>query len=146
MADRVFDSGVTSVGELLRTTLVVPVEVVTPVPPFATGNVPLTPVVKDIAESVPPRVSDPDEVTVPVSVSPLTVPVPETLVTVPVLTPRFVLASAAVVAPVPPWAMSLTWLAIGPMKTSFVPAEKLTALPELLDERTVVRVSTDAEE
>ena len=72
-------------------------------------------------------------------------PVAATLVTVPVLTPRLVLASAAVVAPVPPCAMSLTWLAIGPMKTSFVPAAKLTALPELLDERTVVRVSTDAE-
>ena len=140
------DNGVTSVGELLRTTLVVPVEVVTPVPPFATGNVPLTPVAKGIAERVPPSVSEPELVTVPVSVNPLTVPAPETLVTVPVLTPRFVLASAAVVAPVPPWAMSLTWLAIGPMKTSFVPAAKLTELPELLDERTVVRVSTDAEE
>ena len=146
MADRVLENGVTSVGELLRTTLVVPVEVVTPVPPFATGNVPLTPVAKGIAERVPPSVSDPDEVTVPDRLSPLTVPVPDTLVTVPVLTPRLVLASAAVVAPVPPWAMSLTWLAIGPIKTSLVPAAKLTALPELLDERTVVRVSTDAEE
>ena len=38
MADRVLENGVTSVGELLRTTLVVPVEVVTPVPPFATGT------------------------------------------------------------------------------------------------------------
>ena len=146
MADRVLDSGVTSVGELLKTTLVVPVEVVTPVPPFATGNVPLTPVAKGIAESVPPRVNDPDEVTVPVSVSPLTVPVPETLVTVPVLTPRFVLACAAVVAPVPPWAMSVTRSATGPMKTSFVPDVKLTALPELLEDRTVVLVRTDAEE
>ena len=146
MADNEFDSGVTSVGELLRTTLVVPVEVVTPVPPFATGNVPLTPVAKGIAERVPPRVNDPYEVTVPVSVSPLTVPAPETLVTVPVLTPRFVLAPAAVVAPVPPWAMSVTRSATGPMKTSFVPDVKLTALPELLDDKTVVRVSTDAEE
>jgi hypothetical protein len=32
------------------------------------------------------------------------------------------------------------------MKTSFVPDVKLTAFPELLDERTVVLVSTDAEE
>jgi len=35
---------VTRVGLLLSTTLVVPVEVVTPVPPFATGKVPVTPV------------------------------------------------------------------------------------------------------
>ena len=60
--------------------------------------------------------------------------------------PRFVLAPAAVVAPVPPWAMSVTRSATGPMKTSFVPDVKLTALPELLDDRTVVRVSTDADE
>ena len=68
------------------------------------------------------------------------------LVTVPVLTPRLVRACAAVVAPVPPWAMSVTRSAIGPIKTSFVPDVKLTALPELLDDRTVVLVSTDAEE
>ena len=39
--------GVTNVGLVDRTTEPVPVEVVTPVPPFATGNVPLTPAVKD---------------------------------------------------------------------------------------------------
>ena len=60
--------------------------------------------------------------------------------------PRLVRADAAVVAPVPPWAMSVTRSATGPMKTSFVPDVKLTALPELLDDRTVVRVRTDAEE
>lgn len=38
--------GVTRVGLLERTTLVVPVEVVTPVPPLATGKVPVTPVVR----------------------------------------------------------------------------------------------------
>ena len=37
--------GVTNVGELDKTTFPVPVELVTPVPPFATGNVPVTPVV-----------------------------------------------------------------------------------------------------
>jgi len=38
--------GVTSVGLVDRTLLPEPVEVVTPVPPFATGKVPVTPVVK----------------------------------------------------------------------------------------------------
>jgi hypothetical protein len=37
-------TGVTSVGLVDRTVLPEPVEVVTPVPPFATGNVPVTPV------------------------------------------------------------------------------------------------------
>jgi hypothetical protein len=45
-AEGVPNAGVTSVGELLNTTLPVPVEVVTPVPPFNTGKVPVTPVVK----------------------------------------------------------------------------------------------------
>ena len=39
--------GVTNVGLVDKTTEPVPVEVVTPVPPFATGNVPLTPAVKE---------------------------------------------------------------------------------------------------
>ena len=39
-------AGVTNVGEFDSTTFVVPVLVVTPVPPLATGNVPVTPVVK----------------------------------------------------------------------------------------------------
>jgi hypothetical protein len=38
-------AGVTKIGEVLRTTEPVPVEEVTPVPPFATGSVPETPVV-----------------------------------------------------------------------------------------------------
>ena len=38
--------GVTNVGLVDNTTLPVPVEVVTPVPPLATGNVPVTPVLK----------------------------------------------------------------------------------------------------
>lgn len=37
-------TGVTSVGELDRTTLPVPVELVTPVPPFTAGSTPVTPV------------------------------------------------------------------------------------------------------
>lgn len=44
-ADGVPNAGVTSVGEVDRTTLPVPVDEVTPVPPFATGSVPVTPVV-----------------------------------------------------------------------------------------------------
>ena len=36
-------AGVTRVGDVLKTTAPVPVDVVTPVPPLATGNVPLTP-------------------------------------------------------------------------------------------------------
>ena len=39
-------AGVTNVGEFDNTTLVVPVLVVTPVPPLATGNVPETLVVR----------------------------------------------------------------------------------------------------
>ena len=39
-------TGVTSVGLVLKTTLPEPVLVVTPVPPLATGSVPVTPVVK----------------------------------------------------------------------------------------------------
>jgi hypothetical protein len=39
-------AGVTRVGELLRTLLPLPVEVVTPVPPFPTASVPVTPVLK----------------------------------------------------------------------------------------------------
>ena len=44
-ADGVPRFGVTSVGLFDRTTFVVPVEEVTPVPPLATGSVPVTPVV-----------------------------------------------------------------------------------------------------
>jgi hypothetical protein len=40
------NAGVTNVGLVLKTTLPVPVLVVTPVPPFATGKVPVTPVVR----------------------------------------------------------------------------------------------------
>jgi hypothetical protein len=40
---------------------------------------------EEVTESVPPRVKLPEDVTVPLSESPLTVPVPPTEVTVPVL-------------------------------------------------------------
>lgn len=45
-AEGVPKAGVTSVGLLDNTTLPEPVDVVTPVPPLATGKVPVTPVVK----------------------------------------------------------------------------------------------------
>ena len=77
---------------------------VVPVPPLAIGNVPLTCVVRLTPLSVPPRVRLPAVVTVPVSVMPLTVPVPPTLVTVPA--PRLARAAAAEVAPVPPLAIT----------------------------------------
>lgn len=58
---------------------------VIPVPPLPIGSVPVTCDVRLTPVSVPPRVSEPDDVTVPVRVRPLTVPVPATLVTVPVV-------------------------------------------------------------
>ena len=75
--------GVTSVGVFDSTTAIVPVDVATPVPPLATGSMPDTCVVKLTPDNVPPSVSDPLLVTVPVNVMPLTVPVPPTEVTVP---------------------------------------------------------------
>jgi len=45
-------AGVTNVGEVLKTLLPLPVLVVTPVPPFATGKVPVTPVVNETLVSV----------------------------------------------------------------------------------------------
>ena len=72
-----------NVGPADRTTLPVPVEVVTPVPPLATGKVPETCVVSDTPDSVPPKVNEPLVVTVPVRVRPLTVPAPLTDVTLP---------------------------------------------------------------
>ena len=52
-------------------------------PPLATGSVPLTCDVRLTPDSVPPSVNEPDDVTVPLRVIPLTVPAPATLVTVP---------------------------------------------------------------
>jgi hypothetical protein len=75
--------GVTRVGLVDSTTATLPVDDVTPVPPLATGRVPVTVAEARLTLSVPPRVREPEEVTVPVRVRPLTVPVPPTLVTVP---------------------------------------------------------------
>ena len=74
---------VTSSGNItLGGTLANVVEVV-PVPPLATGSVPVTCEVKSTFANVPPSAIFPEEVTVPESEMPLTVPVPETEVTVP---------------------------------------------------------------
>ena len=55
-------AGVTSVGEVLRTTLPLPVEVVTPVPPLATASVPATvmtpPVAVDGVSPVVPKLTE----------------------------------------------------------------------------------------
>ena len=101
-------AGVVSDGEVDNTTEPEPVEDVTPVPPLATGRVPVTLVarlanvvevvpvpplaigsvpetwlVRLTADNEPPSVRLPEVVTVPVSVRPCTVPVPLTEVTVP---------------------------------------------------------------
>ena len=82
-ADGVPKAGVTSVGLFDSTLLPVPVEAVTPVPPLATGSVPVTCVVRLTFDNAPPSVKSPEEVTVPDREMPLTVPVPPTEVTVP---------------------------------------------------------------
>ena len=76
-------TGVTNVGLVDKTLLPEPVDVVTPVPPLATGKVPDTCVVKLTPLNAPPRVRLPELVTVPVRVIPLTVPVPPTETTEP---------------------------------------------------------------
>ena len=99
-------AGVTNVGDVANTNAPEPVSFVTaaarfalegvprnvatpapkevmPVPPFATGSVPVTWLVRLTLDNVPPSVKLPVDVTVPVRVMPLTVPVPPTLVTVP---------------------------------------------------------------
>ena len=73
-----------------------PAAVVAFVPPLAIGSVPETCVVRLTPDSAPPRVSVPDEVTVPVRVIPLTVPVVATEVTVPPLP-----VAAIVIVPAP---------------------------------------------
>lgn len=109
---------------------------VAPVPPFATGRVPVTCDVRSTPESVPPSVKLPEDVTVPVSVMPLTVPALPTLVTVPVLVvkpegllagyaPKFVKAVAASVAPVPP-------LATASVPPSVIVPDPVTGPPEVV--------------
>jgi hypothetical protein len=55
--------GVTSVGELDNTTLVLPVEVVTPVPPLTTGKTPVTSEVKSITLDATCTKSEPFQAT-----------------------------------------------------------------------------------
>jgi hypothetical protein len=66
-------TGVMIVGFVLNTTLVVPVEVVTPVPPFATAKVPANVIVPDDVIG-PPDVVSP--VVPPETATDVTVPVP----------------------------------------------------------------------
>ena len=63
---------------LPKTTLLAVIEVA-PVPPLATGNVPVTCDVRLTPDNVPPSVRLPELVTVPERLIPLTVPVPLTL-------------------------------------------------------------------
>ena len=51
-------AGVASVGEFDNTTEPVPVDVVVPVPPDATGNVPVVSTDVDVAYKAPPEVND----------------------------------------------------------------------------------------
>ena len=100
--DGIPKAGVTKVGELLRTTDPLPVDVVTPVPPDATGSVPVVnaevevayrapPLVKLVrpvppfaVPSVPPSVNVPETVMgPPVNDKPVVPPEASTLVTVP---------------------------------------------------------------
>jgi hypothetical protein len=85
------NAGVTSVGEFDNTTMPVPVEVVTPVPPFVTGKVPVMSEVERLIasqEALPPSVW-------------------RYLVALPVwLGKRLFRAAVAVEAPVPPSAMA----------------------------------------
>lgn len=125
---------VVRVGALERTLPPVPVLVVTPVPPLATGSVPVTWEVRLTLDRVPPRVRFPEEVTVPDSVKPLTVPVPPTEVTVPGLlvivwyssavpaglTANTWLAVPRAVSPVPPWATSIVFPFQVPLVIVFV--------------------------
>lgn len=83
----VVNVGPESVGLVASTTAPEPVEVVTPVPPLATGSVPVTWVVRFTSDKAPPSVMLPDDVTVPDKEMPFTVPVPATEVTLPVPDP-----------------------------------------------------------
>ena len=93
--------------------------------------------------SVPPSVSEPVDVTVPLRLRPLTVPVPETDVTVPTLdvkpegllagyAPKFVRAATASVAPVPPLAMASVPLRVSvPADVIGPPVNDMPVVPPL---------------
>jgi len=57
-ADATPSVGVTSVGDVDSTTLPEPVDVMTPVPPFVTGRVPVTPVVSGRPEALVSVIDD----------------------------------------------------------------------------------------
>jgi len=75
-AEGVPSAGVTSVGEVLRTTLPVPVLVTTPVPPLATASVPAS-VIVPVLVIGPPEVVRP--VVPPDTATDVTVPLPATV-------------------------------------------------------------------
>lgn len=75
-AEGVPSAGVTSVGEVLRTTLPVPVLVTTPVPPLATASVPAS-VIVPVLVIGPPEVVSP--VVPPDTATDVTVPLPDTV-------------------------------------------------------------------
>jgi len=106
-------TGVTKVGEVDNTVLPEPVEVVTPVPPLATGKVPVTPVVKGRPVKL---VATPD-VGVPSKGVTKVGEVDKTTEPVPVL----------VVTPVPPFATAkvpVTSAAAKAANTEFVPLDR----------------------
>jgi hypothetical protein len=104
-----------------------------------------------VTASVPPSVRDPEVVTVPLRLSPLTVPVPPTEVTVPAFdvkpegllagyAPKAVKAAPAEVAPVPPLAIATVpvtfdavpvvfWLRVGNVQFVKVPEEGVPSAP-----------------
>ena len=111
--DGVPKTGVTKVGDVDNTVLPEPVEVVTPVPPLATGKVPVTPVVsgKPVKLVATPDVGVPSKgVTSVGDVDKTTAPVPVDVVT-----------------PVPPLATAkvpVTSAAAKAAKTEFVPLDR----------------------
>ena len=122
-AEGVPSAGVTSVGEVERTTDPVPVDVVTPVPPLRTGSVPVTPVVsgkpvalvRTRAVGVPSAgvtsVGDVERTVEPVPVDVVTPVPPLATASVPasVIVPDVVTGPPLVVRPVvPPLTLMLT--------------------------------------
>jgi hypothetical protein len=103
-----------------------------------------------VTARVPPSVSEPVDVTVPLRLRPLTVPVPETDVTVPTFdvkpegllagyAPRFVRAVAASVAPVPP-------LATARVPPSVIVPDPVIGPPEVVKPVVPPLTSTDVTE
>jgi hypothetical protein len=93
----------------------VPVEVVTPVPPLATGRVPVTCDVRFTPVRAPPRVRFPLDVTVPDNVIPFTVPVPPTEVTVPDTVDAMVMEPVPFVMEMPVPCVSVAFVSVLPV-------------------------------